>query len=157
MTAVQNKPRKRAASPRKATPRKAASNGSGGAILVDEGWRSPDMPPTDVRPVEEIKPPETPVHPIYGTRRVYSYQPKDGSPLIEFPHISGVPVDPKFFWRIYPLNEMFQSFEWMNQANVPRDIQERVMDLPDGEKGNFFKGWFADINAPQGVAPPGES
>jgi hypothetical protein len=150
--------------PRKAAPRKAAKpqgsgvNGTNGAHANGaETPEAPYVPPAEVRPPEEFKPPEPPKHPIYGTKRVYSYQPKDGSDKIEFPHINTVDVSPKFFWRIYPLNEMFQSFEWMNQADVPRDIQERVMDLPDPEKGEFFTGWFADITRPQGVSPPGES
>ena len=74
-----------------------------------------------------------------------------------FPHISEVDADAHFFWKIYALNEMFQAFEWMIKAGVPRAVQERVMLLPDNEKQEFFSGWFSAVTTPQGVAPPGES
>jgi hypothetical protein len=126
-------------------------NGNGNGNAADY------QPPTDLRPPEEVKPAAPPPHPIYGKRLLYKYTPKDGSTSIDFPHINTVRTDPKFYWKIYGLNEMFQAFEWMNQAGVPREIQERVMDLPDAEKTVFFDGWFAAVTQPEGVGPPGES
>lgn len=101
-----------------------------------------------------------PPHP-YGDIEVYVYHPKDGSAPIVMPHISEVRPTQKFFWKIYRLNEMFQSFEWLNLANVPRPIQERIMDLGEKdvfEQAELFRGWFAPITRPQGgMVPPGES
>jgi hypothetical protein len=77
------------------------------------------------------------------------------------PAINTVRPTQKFFWKIYGLNEMFQSFEWLNLAKVPRPIQERIMDLGERdvyEQADFFRGWFAPITRPQGgLTPPGES
>lgn len=137
------------AKPRKPARARAKPNGQS-----PNGATKPYEPPTKIQPPEEFKIEE---HPVYGTKKLYSYRPKGGGEPIVFPHINTVAVTPKFFWKIYALNEMFQSFEWMNQAEVPRDIQARVMDLPDLEKATFFQGWFKDVTQPQGVAPPGES
>lgn len=95
-------------------------------------------------------------HP-YGNKMVYVFQPKNGAAPIIFPSILEVETDAYFFWKIYDLNEMFQAFEWMKKANVPRYIQARVMQLDDAEKAEFFAGWFKTMTAPQGVSPPGES
>ena len=92
----------------------------------------------------------------YGDKQTYTFTPSHGPPIV-FPHISEVNADAHFFWKIYKLNEMFQAFEWMEKAQVPRHIQERVMLLDDEEKGRFFTGWFSAVTTPQGVAPPGES
>jgi len=138
-------------STRKVTPRKSARKAARPVNKEVDG--------TAVTPPERFDLPEQQddQHPAYGKRRLYRYQPKGGQPEIVFPHITTVSVNPKFFWRIYPMNEMFQSFEWMIQAEVPRDIQAQVMDLNDREQADFFRGWFSDITAPQGVSPPGES
>lgn len=118
----------------------------------------PAAPPAPAPAVDENR---VPSHP-YGDREVYIYRPKDGSPPIVFPAINTVRPTQKFFWKIYKLNEMFQSFEWMNLADIPREIQERVLDLGEQdvyEQADFFRGWFAPISRPQqgGLTPPGES
>lgn len=92
----------------------------------------------------------------YGNKQTYTFKPAKGEPIV-FPHITEVEADAHFFWKIYTLNEMFQAFEWMNRAGVPRAIQERVMLLDDDEKAKFFNEWFSAVTTPQGVAPPGES
>jgi hypothetical protein len=92
----------------------------------------------------------------YGKKQTYTFNPSVGEAIV-FPHISEVNADAHFFWKIYNLNEMFQAFEWMIKAGVPRSVQERVMLLPDAEKQAFFSGWFSAVTTPQGVAPPGES
>ena len=150
---------KQSTTPRKAAKgrTKAVTNGHQPAASAEPNGAVPYEPPTTIRPPEEFVPPAIKEHPIYGTKKIFTYRPRDGSDPIEFPHINAVTVTPKFFWKIYAMNEMFQSFEWMNQAEVPRPIQERVMDLPDDEKAAFFRGWFQAIAQPQGVAPPGES
>lgn len=124
-----------------------------------------DLPELDGDEEEAVEQPaavkkNVPAHP-YGDREVYVYQPKDGSAPIVFPSISEVRPTQKFFWKIYQMNEMFQSFEWMNLAEVPKSIQERVLDLGEKdvyEQAEFFRGWFAPISRPQGgMTPPGES
>jgi hypothetical protein len=113
----------------------------------------------------EAAPPVTkapPTHP-YGDVEVFVYQPKDGSAPIVMPAINTVRPTQKFFWTIYRLNEMFQSFEWLNLAKVPRSVQERIMDLGEKdvyEQADLFRQWFAPISRPQaeeGLRPPGES
>lgn len=126
---------------------------------------APKRKVTTVTETDEVEAPapknDIPMHP-YGDKEVYVYRPKDGSAPIVFPHISEVRPTQKFFWKIYRMNEMFQSFEWMNLAGVPMSIQERVMDLGERdvfEQAEFFRGWFAPISRPQqeGLTPPGES
>lgn len=118
----------------------------------------PTRPPT---PAPEFDPDKAgvPDHP-YGAKKVYVFRPSDGSAPIVFPHITEVKPTEKFFWRIYKLNEMLQSFEWMEFAEVPRYIQERVIDLGEqdrSQQADFFRGWFAPLTRPNGLEPPGES
>jgi hypothetical protein len=156
------KPRK-ATTPRKAARPKAPSNGSpNGHAPVEETTvtGAPDVP--EVRPPEEVKVdlPAGPKHP-YGDTEIFAFQPSGDYPLIVFPAVTTLAPTPKFFWKIYPLNEMYQAFEWMNMANVPRHIQEQVMDMGERnprEQAEFFRRWFAPISRPQGgPTPPGES
>jgi hypothetical protein len=100
-------------------------------------------------------------HP-YGDTPVFIFQPADGSDVIVFPRVGTLPVTAKFMWKIYDLNELFQSFEWMKLANVPRDIQERVIDLPMVDRSRFWTSWFNDVTSPLDLSrdtmgPPGES
>lgn len=131
---------------KRAAPRKAAKAGGKGRVSA---------PPSALAAPTEFKL-STPVDGPYGNKKTYTFTPKSGAPIV-FPHITEVDADAHFFWKIYSLNEMFQAFEWMNKAGVPRDVQERVMLLPDAEKSEFFSGWFSAVTTPQGVAPPGES
>jgi hypothetical protein len=129
-------------------PRKAAKKAAPAAPkpAADQAPSAPATPAVD--------------HP-YGDVEVYVFHPKDGSDPIVFPKITEVRPTAKFFWKIYEQSELFQSFEWMKLAGVPRSIQERVMDLGERdvyEQAAFFRGWFAPISAPQGgLTPPGES
>lgn len=163
--AASTPPKTRKASTKKATaPRKAAkaraaatsANGQNGRNYA--ATASSDTPPPEVfnlPPVPEL------IHP-YGKLPVYVFNPADGSAPIVFPKIVTVPVSAKFMWKIYDLAELFQSFEWMKLAGVPRDIQERVIDLPVQERTRFWSGWFNDVTAPidlsrDSMGPPGES
>lgn len=100
---------------------------------------------------------------LYDGQPTFSYQPEDGSDLILFPKSSALWEDVdgvkavKFLWKIRKLNEAYQSFEFMDRAKVPDDIQERVLDLSDDERRKFFRAWFADINEPPEVGIPPES
>jgi hypothetical protein len=130
---------------KRAAPRKAAKAGGKGRV---------SGPPPALAAPEEFTPSRA--SGPYGNKKTFTYNPSDGDPIV-FPHISEINADAHFFWKIYNLNEMFQAFEWMIKAGVPRSVQERVMLLPDAEKQEFFSGWFSAVTTPQGVAPPGES
>lgn len=136
---------------RKAAPRKRAQAGSG-ALPEPEAAPVPFEGSGDGPSSNGVGVAASP----YGSKAVYRYKPVDGGGDILFPHISEIEVDAYFFWKIYELNEMFQAFEWMKKAGVPRSIQSRVMQLPPAEQAVFFSGWFEGVAAPQGVSPPGE-
>lgn len=140
----------------KRSPRKAAVKNKEGVEDVSDAAEAVAAP----EPAPAVDEDRTPSHP-YGDVEVYVYRPKDGSAPIVMPSIKAVRPTQKFFWKIYGLNEMFQSFEWLNLANVPKSIQERIMDLGERdvyEQAEFFRGWFAPISRPQGgLTPPGES
>jgi hypothetical protein len=147
--------------PRKTAAARAQSNGhedSQNGTPVAEGFNA--QPLSVVPPVQEPAVPEI-QHP-YGDRPVFVFQPADGSAPIVFPRIGTLEVTAKFMWRIYDLNELFQSFEWMNLAGVPRAIQERVIDLPQVDRARFWSSWFNDVTQPldltkDTMGPPGES
>jgi hypothetical protein len=127
----------------KAAPR---SNGHSGGAAAN------DTPP---RPPEKV--PE-PAHP-YGDRKTFTWRVKDEPPIV-LPHISTVNTTQEFFCKIYDLNEMFQSFEWMILAGVPKEIRVRVAKLGDDDptdQANLFRSWFAPMTRPTGGEPPGES
>lgn len=146
-----SKTRKKSTAPRKAATARIETNGTNGA--------KPELFQPLPKPPEAPAPQQVAEHP-YGDKPVYVFKTKIGDPIV-FPMISTLAVTAKFMWRIYNLNELFQSFEWMNLAEVPRDIQERVIDLPNVERASFWSGWFADIVTPASAGdilePPGES
>jgi hypothetical protein len=137
--------------------------------------RAPERPPEryEYEPTttpevagEEHKFAETPVaqpieHP-YGDIAVYVFTPakvRDGDnpgPIV-FPHITTLDADVEFFWELDELDPMHQAFKYMKRAKVPREIQRRVVRLPDDEMARFLNGWFMGVLLPQGVSPPGES
>lgn len=136
-----------AATPRRKAARKSAQASSDRHTSADTAQEAA-LPPSE----QVAEPPK---------RDVYVYHPVRGGEPIEFPPLTSVDIDAKFLWKIYTLNELYQSFEWMNRANVPRDVQERVMDLSPVEREQFWKGWFQSATSPvvdpKGSAPPGES
>lgn len=153
------------AAPRRKAKARAHTNGeaaNGHAVAPDAiSDAAAQIDGTDQSVNQPVKVPEpaVPEHP-YGERPVFVFRPQGQDPIV-FPRLSAVAVTPKFLWKIYSLNELYQSFEWMNLAGVPRDIQERVMDLPIGQRENLWRGWFRDVTEPmlraEGSSPPGES
>jgi hypothetical protein len=100
-------------------------------------------------------------HP-YGDSPVFIFQPKavkpgDSAEPIVFPHITTLQADVEFFWELDDLDPMHQAFRYMKRANIPRDIQRRVVRLPEEEMARFLNEWFMGVLMPQGVGPPGES
>lgn len=147
----------------KRSPRKASAKNKEAEEGVENVYDAAADLVSDVtapEPAPAVDEDRIPSH-SYGDIEVYVYRPKDGSAPIVLPSISTVRPTQKFFWKLYPLNEMFQSFEWLNLAKVPRDVQERIMDLGERdvyEQADLFRGWFAPISRPQGgLTPPGES
>lgn len=105
----------------------------------------------------EIQLPKT--HPIYGTKKLYYYHPKDGSAPIIFPHISTCRPTALFFYENRNVDEMHQAFSWMDLCEIPTSIGRRLFLLPDEEQGELLRQWFGGLNltpAPE-VSPPGES
>lgn len=79
---------------------------------------------------------------------VFTFTPQHGDP-IELPSILTVAPDKKFLWRLHKMNFLSQTWEWMDRANVPDDVQARIVDLDDDEYARLFNEWFADA----GVTP----
>lgn len=150
-------PARRAAAPRKAAKPKVI-NGNG-APADDDAVYEPTIEirsPQEYKVVEEPKAAE---HPLYGSKKVYVYHPKDGSDPIEFPHISNCRPTALFFYDNRHKDEMNQAFAWMDLCGVPDQIGRRLFLLPDEEQGALLREWFGGLNlTPKpGVAPPGES
>jgi hypothetical protein len=102
-------------------------------------------------------------HPYGEDTKLYVFRPRavkypgDSMAPIVMPHITTLEADVEFFWELDELDPMHQSFRYMRRAGVPRDIQRRVVRLPDEEMGRLFRAWFMGIITPQGMGPPGES
>jgi hypothetical protein len=110
-----------------------------------------------------VNPPGTPAHPYGEDTRVFVFTPTPGGragdlPIV-FPHITTIRPDYHFMWRLRKLDQIQQSFEWMDMAKVPDSIQERVTLLSDEDQGKFFTSWFTPAVQPatQEVGLPGES
>jgi hypothetical protein len=151
-------------STRKATrsvPAPTGGNGNGRGV---DGPVEPYVPPTleDLAP-EVVARPEPVVeapkgHPVYGSKRLYSYRPKDGSEEIVLPHISTCSPTALFFYDNRKVDPMHQAFAWMDLCEIPTEFGRRVFMLPDAEQGELLKEWFSGLGlAPSAeVSPPGE-
>jgi hypothetical protein len=99
---------------------------------------------------------------LYGDKPTFTYRPEDGSTPIVFPkssvlweEVDGVKAI-KFLWKVRKLSEVYQTFEFMDRAKVPDEVQERVLDLPEDEREKFFTNWFKDLSEPPEVGLPPE-
>jgi hypothetical protein len=155
--------KRKSTTPRKAAP--ARANGQTNGVLppaTDEELRAPEP-----QAPERFEPTTTPVTPPkiehpYGDAPVFVFRPKavkpgDSMEPIVFPHITTLQADVEFFWELDDLDPMHQAFRYMKRANIPRDIQRRVVRLPEEEMARFLNEWFMGVLMPQGVGPPGES
>jgi hypothetical protein len=150
-----------------------SANGSPVSVAPDAsapGTANPFAPappeeyiPTTAPTPPPVNPPGTPDHPYGENTLVFVFTPKPGSragdaPIV-FPHITTVRPDYHFMWKLRKLDQIQQSFEWMDMAKVPDDIQERVTLLSDAEQGDFFMAWFTPAVTPAKteVGLPGES
>lgn len=150
--------RKAATRPAGSSPGSNGSNGSNGAVFAAPAPEEfVPLPQEDSSPAVPAEP-KVPDHP-YGSTKVFSYDPKDGSPPIVLPHISTCIPDALFLYDNRNKDELRQCFAWMDRAGVPDEIGRRVWMLPPGEQAAIVSGWFSGlvVNGPQGVAPPGES
>ena len=142
---------KRASVPRNKAAPPSTGQSNGGAANPTPAAAAQEVPPPNL--VEQV------THP-YGDRRIFVWRPRPGGDPIVLPHINTVTPTQEFFCKIYDLNEMFQSFEWMILAGVPLPIRLRVARLGDDDpddQANMFRSWFAPISRPTGGEPPGES
>lgn len=158
-TPQKRKATKKPTSPRTAARGRSESNGYPSAPSIIELEGEGDSP---LNPPEEFIDKTPKIDHPYGDQPVYVFKPAGGGDPIVFPKISTLPVTAKFMWKIYDLAEIFQSFEWMKLGNIPRAIQEQVIDLPLGERQRFWSGWFNDATQPldmsrEAMGPPGES
>ncbi len=146
-------PAKRAAAPRRKPAARANGNGQGQEAPAEQPYEAPTL----IRPPEEVK--AAPDHPVYGFKKLYTYQPQDGSDPIEFPHISTCQPTALFFYDNRHTDEMHQAFAWMDLCGIPDQIGRRVFLLPDTEQATLLREWFGGLNLTpsRGVAPPGES
>jgi hypothetical protein len=160
---------------RKSTaPRKAAKPKANGqattppvAPATAEELRAPERYEIDETTKPDTDPAPAPVaapvieHP-YGDTAVYVFKPQavqEGDSLdpIIVPHITTLNADVEFFWELDDLDPMHQAFKYMKKAEIPREIQRRVVRLPQNELARFLNEWFQGVLVPQGVGPPGES
>jgi hypothetical protein len=148
--------KRKAATTRK--PAKAAPvNGNGSAngnghVAPPEKFEPREQPQHQVAAVVA---PEVPAHP-YGDRKVQVFTPAEGEPLV-VPHISTVTVTEEFLWDNRNLDLMHQSWRWLDLAEVPQDIQRRVVSLDGEDKKRFWVEWFQGFVPPPVGEPPGES
>lgn len=175
----------RRSSPRKAAPRKAATRagdaaaGESAATATATAVDAASSPEETVEKVtigemaaerattnghgeldEKDKPDKAVLNGYPKGTPLYCWEGPDGE--IVLPHIVTVQVDPVFFYDIYELPEMYQTFEWFKRAGVPHVTGRRVMALPFTQRKELLGGWFQgmkekapDPNMAGGV--PGES
>jgi hypothetical protein len=127
-----------------------------------EPTTTPEVPATPTETPAEAPTPAPAVQHPYGDIPVYSFtpakvKPGDSMEPIIVPHITTLDADVEFFWELDDLDPMHQSFRYLKRANIPRNIQRRVVRLPEDEMARFLNGWFMGVLLPQGVSPPGES
>lgn len=119
---------------RKSSPRKAAAKKATAPAAADA-------------PVDEKKEAPAPAgapSPYPEGTALFEHTTTDGY-VVKFPKFSAIdPPTRQFWWALYQLDEMFQGFEWMNWAGVPKDIQALVVSLPDDEYKAVFDAWFDD-------------
>lgn len=91
----------------------------------------------------------------------FTFQPAEGDPIvIPKADVLWETVDGKsateFLWEIRRMNETYQSFEFMDRAKIPLDVQQRIVRLDLEERRKLLKAWFDDLNKPptQGELPP---
>lgn len=157
MTAATKTPGKAAPRRKAAAPRRVADDPQGNGVSKAD----PDQyqAPTEIRAPKEFKPEPVAEHPLYGAKKVYTYQPKDGSESIVFPHISTCQPTPLFFYDNRHMDEMHQAFAWMDLCGVPDSMGRRLFMLSGEEQGKLLREWFGGLNLSPaaGVSPPGES
>jgi hypothetical protein len=160
--------KRRSTTPRKAARPRANGQANGQAVLppaTDAELRAPEIrPPERFEPTtkpDAAAPPEKIDHP-YGPVPIFVFHPRvvkpgDSMDQIVFPHITTIQADVEFFWELDEMDPMHQAFRYMKRAGVPREIQRRVVRLPEDEMARFLNEWFMGVIMPQGVGPPGES
>jgi hypothetical protein len=87
-----------------------------------------------------------------GTQ-LFSYTPKDPtSEIIELPLEFEKP-DKVWLWEQNQQPYLSQTWNWLDRANVPKEVQRQCVSLPDEEYMEMFKVWFQAMG---GGATPGE-
>lgn len=85
--------------------------------------------------------------------RLFSWQPKNGGPVILLPLEFERP-NKMWLWSMHRQPFLSQTWAWMDRANVPDSVQIMAQAIPDDEYLDMFTAW---IKAMGGGATPGES
>jgi len=114
--------------------------------------RDVELPVEDVEDVEAEAPVEDKKSPYPEGTELFSWTPKSGDEILEFPMHFDKP-DKVWLWDQGQLPFLSQTFRWMERAKVPKEIQRRACALPDDEYMDMFTAWFKAMG---GGATPGE-
>ena len=110
------------------TTARRAPRKSAGATVAEKGTPAPAGAPSPYPP---------------GTK-LFKYEASTGDTIV-FPSITAVrPPTTEFWWELYNSPDQFQAFVWMDHAQVPKNIQRKVVQLPAAEMREFLDQWFAE-------------
>jgi hypothetical protein len=91
----------------------------------------------------------------------FTFTPAEGDPIVMPPAaVLWETVDGKgateFLWEVRRMNETYQTFEFLDRAKVPMDVQRRIVQLSIEERRQLLKSWFDEVNRPPttGELPP---
>lgn len=90
---------------------------------------------------------------------VFTYQPDGGGEPILLAINGYERPDKLWLFDISQLPVLNQTWQWMNRANIPKQIQRQAQMLPDAEYFRMFTAWFEAMkgaNGPKGAVTPGK-
>jgi hypothetical protein len=85
----------------------------------------------------------------------FTFTPANGTPITVDRMSVAIPPERHrwMFWKLRKLQGLEQPIFWLDQANVPEQVQEQLMLLPLDEWNRFFTEWMDDNG---NGATPGE-
>lgn len=115
-------------------------------------------PVSEVRPPEEFVPREKPGPPgppagLYPDgAELFSYTPKSTGETIWFPLKFEAPTA-VWVWELYDKPFHVQTWQWMKQADIPRAMQRKAVELMDGQPDEYMELFNQWLKAMGGVTP----